>query len=736
MTSVEDDLQRTCHSCGQMITHEARFCGKCGSSVDERCWSCGAETMPEEHYCEACGVALEREHSQPSETVSDVVVDELTLADSARLPAARLRRLSTWITVLFAIHAILRLSLFTAHQSRAQWLRDYSAGLNPDLAALDQAESLLADWTPLSIILLPGAVLLAVWSRRATKNLRSWGETTKWGTTWSAWGWFVPIMWFFVPYLVVRAAFRQSPQDLPRKWSQKFLGVVWAVCFFGFWIARAALSLAAQWWPSLHTPEWAAAPLDSAIRRDALSAAGEVLLCVVSVLTIVVVRAVSNTHESKISKRSRHQSLLSRRPILLRSLRLIALGAVGLILFGLLLGVIITGFSGLPSDATGVSPPTLVAESAAASSTNGNVVSHAATIWSVGDCVAIPPRDEGVRQVPCSSSTAGGTVVAIETNIDRCPSVADLGLEISTSRVACIDDKNYDLADIWRVGACVTFDGDVVEPVDCASDQVNGHVIATTSDPDQCPARAESYVNYDEDKVACLSNIEVTAEPAATRGVPQQQEFNEADEREYLRLLDRGARASLRYRMLALVGEDVIDDWTHKEFLEALTARQPGTREMALQAMLDEQLIQELFKAARLSMQLRGTSGSLVPSQLGNVTDADAQAVSSLIESLEERAEGPQRDGPQVNLIDSAYLRSLLNQQFQLRVGRKASSREQQSFVNEIHAAQRAGLTGASLDPVARAGEFAEKSDPFGAAVMKRLNAGRTIREALQGTGR
>ena len=183
--------------------------------------------------------------------------------------------------------------------------------------------------------------------------------------------------------------------------------------------------------------------------------------------------------------------------------------------------------------------------------------------------------------MPCSSSTASGTVVAIESNIDRCPLAADLGLEISTARVACIDDNSYDLADLWRVGTCVTFDGDVVEPVDCASNRVNGHVVANTSDPGQCPARAESYVDYDEDKVACLSNTEVTAAPAATRGDPQQQEFNEADEREYLRSLDREAWAGLRYRMLALVGEDVIDDWTHEQFMEALTAQQPGTRGMA-----------------------------------------------------------------------------------------------------------------------------------------------------------
>lgn len=661
---------------------------------------------------------------------------EPTLADSARLPAARLRRLSTWTTVLFAIHAILRLSFFTAHQSRAQWLRDYSAGLNPDLAVLDQAESLLADWTPLSIILLPGAVLLAIWSRRATKNLRSWGETTTWGPGWAAWGWFAPIAWFFVPYLVVRAGFRQCPGDLPRKWGQKSLSIMWAVCFFGFWIALAALRLAEQWWPSPDVSDWTVAEVESAIRSDALSAAGELLFCVISVLTFVVIRAISNMHDPRNRERAWRGAILQRRPRLLRLAKLIGLAYLGLILVVLLVWSLITGFSGLGDRAPSASATTTVTEAATGGPTSSNPEASQDNSWSVSDCVVIPPHVDTVRRVQCSSMIAGGDVVAVVADIDHCPLVADLGLEIGAGRFACIDDWSYEVEDAWQVGACVTFEGDLVEPVDCASDRVNGHVIAITSDPDRCPAPTESYVDYDDDKVACLSNTEVTTTPAAFTDTPEQYEFDEAEEREYLRSLDRTAWASLRYRMLALIGEDVIDDWTHEEFTEALTAQRPGTREMALQLKLDEQLTQELFKAARLSMQAGGTSGSFAPSQLGKVTGADAQAVSSLIESLEARSEGPQLNGPQINLIDSAYLRSMLDQQFQLRVGRRASSREQQSFVNEIHAAQRAGLAGASLDPVVRAGEFAEQADPLGAAAMKRLNAGRAIREALQGTGR
>ncbi|WP_419911935.1 DUF4328 domain-containing protein [Candidatus Poriferisodalis sp.] len=637
--------------------------------------------------------------------------------------------------MLFAIHAILRLSFFAAHQSRAQWFRDYSAGLNPDLAALDQAEGLLADWTPLSIALLPGAILLAVWSRRATKNLRSWGETTTWGPGWAAWGWFVPIMWFFVPYLVVRAAFRHSPQDLSRKWNRKSLSIMWAVCFFGFWIAMAAPRLAEQWRPSPYLSDWTVAGIESAVRSDALSAAGELLFCVVSVLTFVVIRAISNMHDPRNRDRSWHGAILQRPPRLLRLAKLIGLAYLGLILVVLLVWSIITGFSGLGDRAPSATATTTVTEAATGGPTSANPDAPQDNSWSVSDCVAIPPHVDTVRKVQCSSTIAGGDVVAVVADIDHCPLVADLGLEIDTGRFACIDDWSYEVADAWQVGACVTFEGDLVEPVDCASDRVNGHVIANTSDPDQCPAPTESYVDYDDDRVACLSNTVVTTAPAATRDVPEQYEFNEADEREYVRSLDRVAKARLRYRMLALVGEDVIDDWTHEEFMEALTARQAGTREMALQFKLDEQLIQESFKAARLSIQAGDTSGSFAPSQLGKVSGADAQAVSSLIESLEARSEVAQLNGPQINLIDPAYLRSVLDQQFQLRVGRRASSREQQSFVNEIHAAQRAGLTGPSLDPVARAGEFAEQADPFGAEAIERLNAGRTIREALQGTG-
>ena len=683
----------------------------------------------------------------PSEMIPTSVVDELSLADSVGPPAAKLRTLSTWIIVLFVIHAILRLSFFTAYLNRAQWLRDYRNGLNPDVATLDHAERLLADWTPLSLILLPGAVLLAVWSRRATMNLRAWGETTKWGTAWSAWGWFVPIMWFFVPYPVVRAAFRQCPRDLPQKWGQKALSVLWAVCIFGFWTTQAALRLAERWWPSPDVPEWTLSQIESAVRSDALSAFGELLFCIVSVLTFVVIRAVSNAHESKLRERSWRIAALGRRPSLPRLLKLIAFGYLGLVLCGSLVMILVTAFSGFRGTTSEGTAAATVTRSAADIPTATSVGTSHATAWSVRDCVAIPPRADKVRQVPCSSSMAGGTVVAIETDIDQCALPADLWVGIERGRFACIDDWNYEVADFWQVGACVAFDGDVVEPVDCDSDEVNGRVVANTSDPDRCPAHAETYVTYDTHKVACLSYIEATAEPVATtvppvttesaaiHDDPQQHEFNEADEREYLRTLDRGEWASLRYRMLALVGEDVIDNWTLEEFMEALTARQPETREMVLQLALDEQLVQELLKAARLSMQAGDTSGSFAPSQLGKPTGADAHAVSSLIEMLEERAEAPQRSGPQIDLLDPAWLRSVLNQQFQVRVGRKASATEQQAFVNEIHAEQRAGVAGTSLDLVARAGEFAEQADPFGAAAMKRLNAGRTIREALQEAG-
>ena len=662
---------------------------------------------------------------------------EPTLTDSARLPVARLRRLSTWIIVLFVIGATWSFGRSAAHLSRAQWFRDYWAGLDPDLSMLDSAERILNLGRVLTFVSwLSGSILLAVWSRRATKNLRSWGETTTWGPGWAALGWFVPIMWFFVPYLVVRAAFRQTPQDLPRKRSQKSLSIMWAVCFFGFWIALAALSLAEQWWPSPYVSDWTVAEVESAIRSDALNAAGELLLCVISVLTFVVIRAISNMHDPRNRERSRHGAILQRRPRLLRLLKLIGLAYLGLMLVVLLVWSIITGFSGLGDRAPSATATTTVTEATTRGPTSVNPDAPQDNSWSVGDCVAIPPHVDTVRKVQCSSTIASGDVVAVVADIDHCPLVADLGLEIGTGRFACIDDWSYEVEDAWQVGVCVTFEGDLVEPVDCASDPVNGHVIAITSDPDQCPAPTDSYVHYDDDRVACLSNTEGTSAPAATRDAPEQYEFKEAVERAYIQSLDWGARARLRYRMLALVGEDVIDDWTYEDFMEALTARQPGTREMAMQSKLDEQLIRELFQAARLSMQLGDTSGSFAPSQLGKVTGADAQAVSSLIESLEARSEGPQLNGPQINLIDSAYLRSVLDQQFQLRVGRKASSREQQSFVNEIHAAQRAGLTGASLDPVARAGEFAEQADPFGAAAMKRLNAGRAIREALQGTGR
>ena len=218
-------------------------------------------------------------------------------------------------------------------------------------------------------------------------------------------------------------------------------------------------------------------------------------------------------------------------------------------------------------------------------------------------------------------------------------------------------------------------------------------------------------------------------------GADPRQEFYEADENEWwASLRDMEQRNYYTYQMLGRVGNDIAGNWSYDEMMQALGAEDPDSNAMILRDRLDEDLTERMRSAAVLRLQSGDRNATFVPSQLDG--PVNIEQLNSMLEEMYVRDTPAQPSAPRVNLIDPATLRGLADQQFQSRVGRKASSQELVSFVNGIHAAQRAGVTGVSLDPVARADEFAAEQDPFGAGAVERLNAGRTIRSALQGMGR
>lgn len=76
-------------------------------------------------------------------------------------------------------------------------------------------------------------VLLIVWAWRATKNLQNWGAAVKWRPGWAVGGWFVPVGMFWIPYQVIRDAWRLAlapNEPLPARrlgiWLASWLGLV------------------------------------------------------------------------------------------------------------------------------------------------------------------------------------------------------------------------------------------------------------------------------------------------------------------------------------------------------------------------------------------------------------------------------------------------------------------------------------------------------------------------------
>ena len=193
------------------------------------------------------------------------------------------------------------------------------------------------------------------------------------------------------------------------------------------------------------------------------------------------------------------EATLTGLPVFLRRKVILVLAAVSLV-------VIVGALSESCSSPSASSSAATAAGTATAGPSPSITADLGATSsWAVDGCVAINPADDRVRPVACSSSLAAGSVVSVEARNDLCALPADFGVELQSGRVACVDDWSYEFRDRWRIGACVTFDNDFVDLVDCASGQVDGHIIAITSTPDACPARAESYMNYDADNVVCLS---------------------------------------------------------------------------------------------------------------------------------------------------------------------------------------------------------------------------------------
>jgi Domain of unknown function (DUF4328) len=208
-----------------------------------------------------------------------------------------LRGVTKALTVLFLIHIGLSVLLIIGVINHLSVLSDEErGGLVFDTDAVNDAQAF-----PASMLLLAGLVgiatfvLLIIWLYRAAKNNEALGrQNPRLGPGWAIGGWFIPIAWWVIPFIVLDDVWRGSDPSIPRgdpSWRRsKTLPAIWA------WAVTAAILTIPNFIASSSGDVRADEP--EKVRRDdilrIIAAAGGILA---AVLAIVVIRRVADRQE-------------------------------------------------------------------------------------------------------------------------------------------------------------------------------------------------------------------------------------------------------------------------------------------------------------------------------------------------------------------------------------------------------------------------------------------------------
>lgn len=208
-----------------------------------------------------------------------------------------LRGLTKALTVLFSIHIGLLVLLIIGVINHLSVLSDKEqGGFVFDTKAVNDAQAF-----PGVMLLLAGLigiatfVLLIIWLYRAAKNNEALGrQNPRLGPGWAIGGWFIPIAWWVIPFIVLDDVWRGSDPSIPRgdpSWRRsKTLPAIWA------WAVTAAILTIPNFIASSGGDVRADEP--EKVRRDdtlrIIAAAGGIIA---AVLAIVVVRKVAARQE-------------------------------------------------------------------------------------------------------------------------------------------------------------------------------------------------------------------------------------------------------------------------------------------------------------------------------------------------------------------------------------------------------------------------------------------------------
>ena len=219
---------------------------------------------------------------------------------AAYAPPARwrsLRGLTTALTWLFSAHIALTAVLIIGVFNHLRVLGDKEiGGLVLDTDAVNDANSL-----PAAMILLSGLVglatfvLLIIWLYRAAKNNEALGrQNPRLGPGWAIGGWFIPIAWWVIPFIILDDVWRGSDPSIPRgdpNWRRSStMGAIWA------WLVTAVIFTIPSAIAS-STGDVRADEPDKVRRDDILRIIGAVGAIAAAVLAIFVTRRIAARQE-------------------------------------------------------------------------------------------------------------------------------------------------------------------------------------------------------------------------------------------------------------------------------------------------------------------------------------------------------------------------------------------------------------------------------------------------------
>jgi hypothetical protein len=215
-------------------------------------------------------------------------------------PAPRwrsLRGITTALTWLFVAHIVLTAVLIIGVLHHLSVLNDKeSGGLVFDTKAVNDANALAASMIILSgLVTLAIFVLLVIWLYRAAKNNEALGRMNpRLGPGWAIGGWFIPVAWFVIPFLIMDDVWRGADPSIPRgdpNWRRSStLAAIWA------WLVTAVI-----WWvPSTIASSGGdvrADEPDKVRRDDILRIIGAFGAILAALFAIIVVRRISARQE-------------------------------------------------------------------------------------------------------------------------------------------------------------------------------------------------------------------------------------------------------------------------------------------------------------------------------------------------------------------------------------------------------------------------------------------------------